>query len=92
MKKGLISVGVLGGFLLSILMVTGVFAAKDEITFDVSYGKVKFTHKKHAETLKIQLYEMPPYLEGGGDQRQTVPGMSQSQGGGKDSLSKGCFP
>jgi hypothetical protein len=53
MKKGLISVGVLGGFLLSILMVTGAFAAKDEITFDVSYGKVKFTHKKHAETLKI---------------------------------------
>ena len=53
MKKGLISVGILAGFLLSVLMVTGAFAAKDEITFDVSYGKVKFTHKKHAETLKI---------------------------------------
>jgi len=44
---------VLAGFLLSILMATGVFAAKDVIEFSPSYGKVKFTHKKHAETLKI---------------------------------------
>ena len=53
MKKGLISVGILAGFLLSILMVTGVFAAKDVVTFDVPYGKVTFNHKQHAETLKI---------------------------------------
>jgi hypothetical protein len=53
MRKGLISIGILAGFLLSILMVTGVFAAKDVITFDVSYGKVTFHHKQHAETLKI---------------------------------------
>jgi hypothetical protein len=53
MGKGLISIGVLAGFALSLLVATGVFAAKDEITFDVSYGKVKFAHKKHAETLKI---------------------------------------
>jgi hypothetical protein len=53
MKKGLISIGILAGFLLSILMATGVFAAKDMIEFSPPYGKVKFTHKKHAETLKI---------------------------------------
>jgi protein-arginine kinase activator protein McsA len=53
MKKGLISVGILTGFLLSILMVSGVFAAKDVVTFDVPYGKVTFNHKQHAETLKI---------------------------------------
>jgi len=44
---------ILAGFVLSILMVTGAFAQKGEVTFDVPYGKVKFTHKKHAETLKI---------------------------------------
>jgi hypothetical protein len=54
MKKGLISVGVLGGFLLSILLVSGAFAAKDEITLKASNGDVKFNHKKHSETLKIE--------------------------------------
>jgi hypothetical protein len=49
MKKGLISIGILAGFLLSILMVTGVFAAKDVITFDVPYGKVTYNHKKHVD-------------------------------------------
>jgi hypothetical protein len=53
MKKGLFSLGILVCFVFSILMVSGVFAAKDEITFDASMGKVKFLHKKHAETLKI---------------------------------------
>ena len=53
MKKGLISIGIIAGFVLSVLTATGAFAAKDEITFDVPQGKVKFTHKKHAETLKI---------------------------------------
>jgi hypothetical protein len=53
MKKGLISLGVLAGFVLSILMVTGAFAAKDEIVLEAKQGKVTFTHKKHAETLKI---------------------------------------
>ena len=52
MKKWM-STGILAGFLLSVLMVSGVWAAKDEVTFDVPYGKVTFTHKKHAETLKI---------------------------------------
>ena len=53
MRKGLMSVAVLAGFMLSILMATSAFAAKDVITFDVTQGKVTFQHKKHAETLKI---------------------------------------
>src|SRR3990170_8040456 len=52
MKKGLISMGILAGFLLSILMVSDVFA-KDVVEYNPAYGKVSFTHKKHAETLKI---------------------------------------
>ena len=38
MKKGLISMGILAGFLLSILVVSGVFA-KDVITLDVALWK-----------------------------------------------------
>jgi len=53
MKKRLISVGILVGFLFSCMMVTGAFAAKDEIVLDASMGKVTFAHKKHSETLKI---------------------------------------
>jgi protein-arginine kinase activator protein McsA len=49
MRKGLISMGVLVGFLLSILMVTGAFAQKEVITLDVPYGKVTFNHKKHID-------------------------------------------
>jgi hypothetical protein len=52
MKKGLISIGVLAGFILSLLMVSGAFA-KEVVTYDVPYGKVTFTHKKHAENYKI---------------------------------------
>jgi hypothetical protein len=51
--KRLISIGIIAGFLLSTLMVTGAFAQKDTLTFDVSYGKVTFTHKKHGEAYKI---------------------------------------
>jgi hypothetical protein len=55
MSKRLMSMGVLVGFLLSMVIVTGAFAAalKDQLVFDVSQGKVTFTHKKHTETLKI---------------------------------------
>jgi len=49
MKRGLISIGIVVGFLLSILMVTGAFAQKDSMTFDVPYGKVTFPHKKHID-------------------------------------------
>ena len=50
MKKGLMGAGVLVGFLLSIVMATGIFA-KDVVEYNPSYGKVTFTHKKHAETI-----------------------------------------
>jgi hypothetical protein len=54
MRRGLITIGILTGFLLSILMVSGAFAAKDEIIFGGgTQGKVTFNHKKHSETLKI---------------------------------------
>ncbi len=53
MKKGLFSLGILVCFVFSVLMVSGVFAAKDVVTFAASMGKVTFPHKKHAETLKI---------------------------------------
>jgi hypothetical protein len=52
MRKGWISAGIVAGFLLSLLVVSGVFA-KDVVEFNPSYGKVTFAHKKHAETLKI---------------------------------------
>ena len=51
MRKGLISVGILAGFLLAMLVVTGAFA-KDVVEFNPSYGKVTFTHKKHADAIK----------------------------------------
>lgn len=53
MSKRLMSMGVLAGFMLSLLMITGAFAQKDEVVFDVPQGKVTFAHKKHAETQKI---------------------------------------
>ena len=53
MNKRLMSITVLVGFVFSCLMVTGAFAAKDDIVFTPSFGKVTFTHKKHSETLKI---------------------------------------
>ncbi len=53
MKKRLVCIGVLLGFVISCLTVTGAFAAKDTIVFNASFGKVTFDHKKHSETLKI---------------------------------------
>ena len=50
--KRLISIGIIAGFVLAGLMVSGLFA-KDVVEYSPSYGKVTFTHKKHAETLKI---------------------------------------
>jgi len=41
--------GILAGFLLSVLMATGAFAQKDVITFDAPNGKVTFAHKKHVD-------------------------------------------
>ena len=53
MKKRLIGTGILVGFVLSILIVSGVLAAKDEIVFNAPNGKVTLNHKKHSEGLKI---------------------------------------
>lgn len=53
MKKRLIGMGILVGFVFSIVIASSVFAAKDEIVFDAPNGKVTLTHKKHNETLKI---------------------------------------
>ncbi len=53
MMRKLICIFVLAGFVVAGLMATGAFAAKDEIVFDASMGKVTFPHKKHSETLKI---------------------------------------
>jgi len=67
MRKGFICIGVLVGFLLSILLVSGVFAqqkAKDEYVLKVAYGDVKFTHKKHAETLKIECVKCHHEMKG----------------------------
>ncbi len=67
MKKGFICIGVLVGFLLSILLVSGAFAqqkAKDEYVLKVPYGDVKFTHKKHAETLKIDCVKCHHEMKG----------------------------
>src|SRR4030043_550122 len=50
--RRLISIGIIAGFMLAVLMVSGLFA-KDVVEYSPSYGKVTFTHKKHAETLKI---------------------------------------
>ena len=52
MRRGFIGIGILVGFLFAMLLATGAFA-KDVVEFNPSYGKVTFTHKKHAETLKI---------------------------------------
>jgi len=48
--KRLISIGIIVGFTLAVLMVSGLFA-KDVVEYNPSYGKVTFTHKKHAEKI-----------------------------------------
>jgi hypothetical protein len=67
MKKGLISIVILVGFVLSILMVSGVFAqpkAKDDYVLKVPYGDVKYSHKKHADTLKIECVKCHHEMKG----------------------------
>jgi hypothetical protein len=52
MRKGLLSMGVLVSFLLSLMMVSGVLA-KDVVEFNPAYGKVTFAHQKHVD-LKLE--------------------------------------
>ena len=54
MSKRLMGMGVLVGFLFSILLGhRGLCAQQGNGRLRSSYGKVTFTHKKHADTLKI---------------------------------------
>jgi uncharacterized paraquat-inducible protein A len=53
MKKRLVCFGVVLSFVISCLLGTGAFAAKDTVVLDASFGKVTLDHKKHSETLKI---------------------------------------
>ena len=57
MKKGFLSAAILASFLLSVLVISGAFAAKDEVVLKAPNGDVKFFHKKHAETRKIDCLE-----------------------------------
>jgi len=47
MKKKLVGIAVMAGFLLAVTAI-GVFARKDKIIFDVPYGKITFNHGAHA--------------------------------------------
>jgi hypothetical protein len=66
MKKGLIGIGILAGFIISLFMMSGAFAqaAKDSYGMDNTYGQVKFAHKKHAETLKVACEKCHHELKG----------------------------
>jgi hypothetical protein len=67
MKKGLVSIGILAGFIISLLMMSGALAqqkAKDNYAMDNTYGQVKFNHKKHAETLKVACEKCHHELKG----------------------------
>ena len=66
MKKGLVSIGILAGFIISLFMMSGALAqtAKDSYAMDNTYGQVKFAHKKHAETLKVACEKCHHELKG----------------------------
>jgi cytochrome c553 len=67
MKKSLVSIGILVGFIISLLMMSGALAqqkAKDNYAMDNTYGQVKFNHKKHAETLKVACEKCHHELKG----------------------------
>ncbi len=64
MKRGWISIGLVAGFILSLLAMSGAFAQEKEYTFKVGYGDVKFSHQKHAETYKISCEKCHHELKG----------------------------
>ena len=56
MKKGLVSIGILAGFIICLFLMSGALAqqtAKDSYLIDNSYGQVKFAHQKHVDMLKL---------------------------------------
>jgi len=91
MRKGLISLGILACFLLSILMVSGVFA-KDVIEYNPSYGKVTFTHKKHID-LKIDCVKCHHEMKGKkpGEAVQSCKSCHKAKAEGKAISSKDAF-
>jgi hypothetical protein len=90
MKKGLISMGILVGFLLSILMVSGIFA-KDVVEYNPAYGKVTFTHKKHAETLKIDCVKCHHTWKKGETTGKTCKGCHKAKAEGKTISAKDAY-
>ena len=66
MKKGLVSIGILTCFIISLLMVSGALAqtAKDNYVMGNTYGQVKFAHKKHVDTLKVACEKCHHELKG----------------------------
>lgn len=90
MKKGLISTGVLVGFMLSLLMASGAFS-KDVVTYEVPYGKVTFTHKKHAETLKIDCLKCHHTWKKGETTGQLCKDCHKAKAEGKTSSAKDAY-
>ena len=66
MKKGLVSMGILAGFIISLIAMSGALAqtAKDSYNMGNTYGQVKFDHKKHSETLKVACEKCHHELKG----------------------------
>ena len=91
MKKRSISVLVLVGFVLSGLMVTGAFAAKDEIVFDAPNGKVTFAHKKHSETLKIDCLKCHHTWKAGETSGKKCTECHKATAEGKTPSAQGCL-
>ena len=92
MKKGLLGLGILVCFVFSILMVSGAFAAKDEITFDASMGKVKFAHKKHRRDTEDRLRKVSSHLENGQTSGKLCKECHKEKAEGKTLSSEGRLP
>jgi len=95
MKKRLMSIGVVVGFVLSTLIASGAFAAKDEIVFNASNGNVTFNHKNHNETLKIDCLKCHHTWQKGDTTGQLCKECHKAQKEGnipsaKDALHKDC--
>ncbi len=91
MKKRLICVLVLSGFVLASLMATGAFAAKDEIVFEAMNGKVTFNHKKHSETLKIDCLKCHHTWKAGETSGKKCLDCHKASAEGKTSSAKDAF-
>jgi len=88
--KRLISIGIIAGFMLAVLTVSGVFA-KDVVEFNPSYGKVTFTHKKHADALKNDCLKCHHTWKKGDTSGQGCKDCHKAKAEGKASSSKDAF-